>query len=102
MLAAHSTASPDIAILLIGFAIVMTVIRYRSRGRGGGPPWSGGRGGGGPWGGGGGGGGPWGGGGQRGGPGGGAGGPSDVQNPPSDLYPTDIRKPPSDEDERDS
>ncbi len=82
LLAVHSTAPPEIVIVLIAFGLVVTLLRYRSRGGGGRGP-SGGRGGpfgGGPFGGRGGpfGGGPFGG-------GGGGGGSSRESNPPSDL-----------------
>jgi hypothetical protein len=47
-LGGHSTGSPAIAVLFIGFALVMAVLRSRARGGGGGPFGRGPRGGGGP------------------------------------------------------
>ena len=79
LLAVHSTAPPEIIFVLVAFGLIMTMLRYRSRGgrgtgRGRGPfGGSGGPFGGGPFGGG------------RGGGWGGGGGGSEESNPPSDL-----------------
>ena len=72
LLGGHSTASPDVAIVFIVLALLVSFLRYRSHGRGGGrgPFGGGGRGGG------------YGGGGPY---GGGGGGGSRESNPPSDL-----------------